>query len=78
MSTDILVFWRRPDGTRCVVGHDERGGWRLRVVRDGHQMVTEHFTNAPDLFARAQQLRDLFSSPASTGASDIPSSAEGS
>ncbi len=59
MSADILVLWRRPDGTRCVVSHDGRGGWQLRVTRDDEQLLAEHYTSAPDLFARAQQLRDL-------------------
>ncbi len=77
MSSDILVFWRRPDGTRCVVGHDARGGWELRIVRDGDRLLVEHFTSAPDLFARAQQLRDLFNLRATTGTSSLPSSAEG-
>ncbi len=75
MSGEILVFWRLPDGTRCVVGHAEGGGWQLRVTRGEEQLLAEHHDNAPDLFARAQQVRDFFRSRAAAIERGRPSSA---
>jgi hypothetical protein len=64
MSCDILVFWRQPDGTRCVVSPHEAGGWRLCVIRGNDELLVEHFNDAHEVFARAQQLRVEFRSTA--------------
>ncbi len=60
MSHEILVFWRYPDGTRCVVNHGESHGWQLRVMRGEEALLTEFFVDARALFDRAQQLRVVY------------------
>jgi hypothetical protein len=64
MSHELLIFWRRPDGTRCVVGRDELRGWELRVIRGTESLHVEYFADAHALFARAQELRIAYKSTA--------------
>jgi hypothetical protein len=65
MGHEILVFWRCPDGTRCVVGRDDESrGWQLRVLRGDQLLLAESFTDAHALFARAQHLRATYKSSA--------------
>jgi len=64
MSHDILVFWRYPDGTRCVVSREGEQGWQLRVMRGESRLLVESYTDAHELFERAQQLRTTYKSSA--------------
>ncbi len=64
MSQDILVFWRYPDGKRCVVSRDELHGWQLRVIRADETLLVEYFADARALFDRAQELRAVYKSTA--------------
>ena len=60
MTRDILIFWRLPDGTRCSVAAHPTHGWQLVVTRMATVLLTEHFSDAHRLLARAHELRPLF------------------
>ena len=64
MSHEILIFWRDPDGTRCVVSREGQHGWQLRVIRGDQLLLAESFADAHALFDRAQQLRTTYKSSA--------------
>ena len=42
----LARLWQLPDGTTCLLLKDSsEENWRLRVVRDGATLRTEHFGN---------------------------------
>ncbi len=61
MSSELVVFWRLSDGTRCAVVYDPPRGWQLRVVRGcDAPLLTEHYADPHALLARAHALRAVF------------------
>jgi len=58
--SEILVFWRLPDGTRCSVVRGPTDNWRLLVLREGREVLTEDFADPRELLYRAEQLRPVF------------------
>ena len=42
----LARLWHLPDGTSCLLLKDSReGNWEVRVVRDGHTIRSERFSN---------------------------------
>ncbi len=60
MRSEIMVFWKLPDGTRCSVLRHEVSKWRLVVTRHNAELLAEDYVSAKMLFDRAQDLRLAF------------------
>ena len=53
---EIAVFWRLPNGLRCVAVQHE-GQWQLRVVHGNEIVSREQVANGRLLLKRARELK---------------------
>ncbi len=60
MTSEILVFWRHVNGTRCVVVAAGPGRWQLRVTRGDQAILVEDYSDPHVLFERALALRAVY------------------
>jgi hypothetical protein len=72
MHTEIIIFWRLPDGTRCSVLGQQASKWRLVVTRGDAELLIEDYPSARALFDRARELRPLFDRAATGGCALAP------